>query len=63
MSVQDTNYIIGINWGSTNFRAYRIDEDGTVSATIEQPRGIAGLERSQMTPGRVVPSLCHLTKR
>lgn len=48
MSVQDTNYIIGINWGSTNFRAYRIDADGSVSATIEQPRGIAGLERSQM---------------
>ena len=48
MSGQDTNYIIGINWGSTNFRAYRIEADGTVSATIEQPRGIAGLERSQM---------------
>ncbi|MEG2803275.1 2-dehydro-3-deoxygalactonokinase [Stenotrophomonas sp.] len=41
-------YIIGINWGSSNFRAFRIGLDGTVSGRIEQPRGIAGLERAQM---------------
>lgn len=48
MNLQDKNYIIGINWGSTNFRAYRIDADGTVSATMELARGIAGLVRPQM---------------
>ena len=41
-------YIIGINWGSTNFRAFRITPDGAVTGAIEQPRGIAGLERAQM---------------
>lgn len=48
MSAAHDGYIIGINWGSTNFRAYRIDSDGVVTGTIEQPRGIAGLERAQM---------------
>jgi 2-dehydro-3-deoxygalactonokinase len=48
MSAGEDGYIIGINWGSTNFRAYRIGNDGAVSATIERPRGIAGLERAQM---------------
>ena len=48
MSAVQDSYIIGINWGSTNFRAYRIGSDGTVTGTIEQPRGIAGLERAQM---------------
>ncbi len=40
--------IIGINWGSTNFRAFLIDTDGQVLDKVEQPRGIAGLDRSQM---------------
>ncbi|MNK28491.1 2-keto-3-deoxy-galactonokinase [compost metagenome] len=48
MSASTTPYLIGINWGSTNFRAYRISVDGTVTGTIEQPRGIAGLARAQM---------------
>lgn len=48
MSAAHDGYIIGINWGSSNFRAYRIASDGTVTGTIEQPRGIAGLERAQM---------------
>ncbi|WP_367346990.1 2-dehydro-3-deoxygalactonokinase [Stenotrophomonas bentonitica] len=48
MSAAHDSYIIGINWGSTNFRAYRIGADGAVTGTLEQPRGIAGLERAQM---------------
>lgn len=48
MSSAHDSYFIGINWGSTNFRAYRIDADGAVTGTIEHPRGIAGLERAQM---------------
>ncbi len=48
MSEAATPYIIGINWGSTNFRAFRIGHDGQVTGAIEQPRGIAGLERAQM---------------
>jgi len=40
--------IIGINWGSTNFRAFLIAADGQVRDAIEQPRGIAGLDRAQM---------------
>ncbi|SEL14299.1 2-dehydro-3-deoxygalactonokinase [Pseudoxanthomonas sp. GM95] len=40
--------IVGINWGSTNFRAFLIDADGQVLDKVEQPRGIAGLDRAQM---------------
>lgn len=40
--------IIGINWGSSNFRAFLIGADGQVREAIEQPRGIAGLDRAQM---------------
>ncbi|WDS37789.1 2-dehydro-3-deoxygalactonokinase [Pseudoxanthomonas sp.] len=40
--------IVGINWGSTNFRAFLIDSEGQVMDQVEQPRGIAGLDRSQM---------------
>ena len=38
MSEAATPYIIGINWGSTNFRAFRIGHDGQVTGAIEQPR-------------------------
>ncbi|PZU16755.1 MAG: hypothetical protein DI589_27005, partial [Shinella sp.] len=40
--------IIGINWGSSNFRAFLIHADGRVADTVEQPRGIVGLDRAQM---------------
>ena len=40
--------IIGINWGSSNFRAFLIQADGRVADTVEQPRGIVGLDRAQM---------------
>jgi 2-dehydro-3-deoxygalactonokinase len=39
---------VGINWGSTNFRAFLIDGDGQLLDRVEQPRGIAGLDRAQM---------------
>lgn len=40
--------IIGINWGSSNFRAYCIAEDGAVVDTMEVPAGIASLTRDGM---------------
>ncbi|HYG06183.1 MAG TPA: 2-dehydro-3-deoxygalactonokinase [Stenotrophomonas sp.] len=40
--------IVGINWGSTNFRAFHIGSDGRLLDALEQPRGIAGLDRAQM---------------
>lgn len=41
--------IIGINWGSSNFRAFQIGADGAVIDSVEQARGIAGLDRAQMS--------------
>jgi 2-dehydro-3-deoxygalactonokinase len=38
--------MIGIDWGSSNFRAYRIGPDGTVLERREADSGIAGLERT-----------------
>ena len=40
--------IIGINWGSTNFRAYRITADGVDVDRLESPAGIATLDRAGM---------------
>lgn len=40
--------IIGINWGSSNFRAFLIDASGATQALVERPAGIAALDRSQM---------------
>ncbi|WP_295520451.1 2-dehydro-3-deoxygalactonokinase [uncultured Stenotrophomonas sp.] len=49
MSMHDNDApIIGINWGSSNFRAFLIAADGRVLDSVEQPRGIAGLDRAQM---------------
>ena len=49
MSMHDNDApIIGINWGSSNFRAFLIAADGRVLDSAEQPRGIAGLDRAQM---------------
>ncbi len=40
--------IIGINWGSSNFRAYRIAPGGNVVDAIETPAGVATLDRAGM---------------
>lgn len=48
MSVATTGSIVGINWGSSNFRAFHIGSDGQLLDASEQPRGIAGLDRAQM---------------
>jgi 2-dehydro-3-deoxygalactonokinase len=40
--------IIGINWGSSNFRAYRIAHDGSVVDEYAAPTGVAGLDREGM---------------
>ena len=39
---------IGINWGSSNFRAYRIAPDGTLVDSFAEPAGIAALDRAGM---------------
>lgn len=48
---QDDNIagnIVGINWGSSNFRAWRIAPDGAVIDEYTTPRGVAGLDRAGM---------------
>lgn len=42
------NGIIGINWGSSNFRAWLIATDGTAIDELSIPRGVAGLDRAGM---------------
>ncbi len=39
--------MIAVDWGTSSFRAYRLDEDGAILARRESPRGI-----SQVAPGR-----------
>lgn len=39
---------VGINWGSTNLRAYLFDDAGTVRDEFFEPSGIAGLGREGM---------------
>jgi 2-dehydro-3-deoxygalactonokinase len=45
----DAASIVGINWGSSRFRAYLIDANGTVSDSIDKPSGVVGLDRKSMT--------------
>lgn len=40
--------IVGVNWGSSNFRAYRIAEDGGLIDEYAQAVGMAGLDRAGM---------------
>jgi 2-dehydro-3-deoxygalactonokinase len=40
---------VGINWGSTNFRAYLIGADGAALDDYCAPAGIVGLDRQGMT--------------
>ncbi|OYU73219.1 MAG: 2-dehydro-3-deoxygalactonokinase, partial [Alphaproteobacteria bacterium PA3] len=47
MSHED-NPFIGINWGSSNFRAYLIAQDGSKLDEISSPCGILGLSREDM---------------
>ena len=47
-STNDGDTIVGINWGSSNFRAFHIGADGNLLDSIEQPSGIASLTREQM---------------
>jgi 2-dehydro-3-deoxygalactonokinase len=42
------NDFIAINWGSSNFRAYRIDETGRARDTLTEAAGIAALDRAGM---------------
>lgn len=46
---------IAIDWGSTNFRAFRVGEDGSVRDKHAEPLGIADLSKQQM--GDVIESL------
>lgn len=48
MSELQSDAIVGINWGSSNFRAYLIGEDGQVHDTLEEAAGVAGLSRDGM---------------
>lgn len=38
----------GVNWGSSNFRAYLIGSDGKLQDEFSRPAGVAGLKRSEM---------------
>jgi 2-dehydro-3-deoxygalactonokinase len=40
--------MVGINWGSTNFRAYRISPLGLPVDELEVPSGVAALDRAGM---------------
>jgi 2-dehydro-3-deoxygalactonokinase len=40
--------IVGVNWGSSNFRAWRIAGDGSVLDEIVAAKGVAGLNREGM---------------
>ncbi|MHA4866574.1 2-dehydro-3-deoxygalactonokinase [Duganella sp. PWIR1] len=39
---------VGVNWGSTNFRAYRIAGSGELLDEFSRPAGVAGLKRPEM---------------
>lgn len=40
--------IVGINWGSSNFRAYRINAQGQLVSEFAKPAGVATLKRDGM---------------
>jgi len=45
---QNAAEIVGVNWGSTNFRAYRMAADGTLLEEYSEPAGVAKLDRQGM---------------
>jgi 2-dehydro-3-deoxygalactonokinase len=48
MPQHDTDSIIGINWGSSNLRAYLLGADGRMLDSHETPAGVAMLQREGM---------------
>lgn len=48
MSRDAEGEIVGVNWGSSNFRAYRISADGAVTDEYAVPSGVASLDRPGM---------------
>jgi 2-dehydro-3-deoxygalactonokinase len=48
MNAHAAGDLVGINWGSSNFRAYLIGADGAVRDTLESPAGVATLQRAGM---------------
>jgi 2-dehydro-3-deoxygalactonokinase len=48
MGHHDSDSIIGINWGSSNLRAYLIGADGQLIDAHEEPAGVATLQRDGM---------------
>jgi len=46
--VSQENEIVGINWGSTNFRAWLMTPDGVVRDEFSRPAGVAKLDRAGM---------------
>lgn len=45
----DTAPIVGINWGSSNFRAYLIAADGSLLDEVNDTAGVIGLDRDAVT--------------
>lgn len=48
MNQSNADSIIGINWGSSNFRAYLIGPDGQVQDVMEAAAGVTTLQRAGM---------------
>ena len=48
MQHHDSDSIVGINWGSSNLRAYLIAPDGQLLDSHEEPAGVATLQREGM---------------
>jgi 2-dehydro-3-deoxygalactonokinase len=46
---QDGTGIVGVNWGSTNFRAYRMTADGELIEEYSEPAGVSRLDRQGMS--------------
>ncbi|WP_179957748.1 2-dehydro-3-deoxygalactonokinase [Exilibacterium tricleocarpae] len=42
-------FFIGINWGSSNLRAYLLDEQGTLCDSTSSPKGVTKLDYDSMT--------------
>jgi 2-dehydro-3-deoxygalactonokinase len=49
---------VGVNWGSTSFRAYLIGADGSAIDEYAAPAGVVALDR-----GGMVPIMCELASR
>lgn len=47
-AVDGARPMVGINWGSSNFRAWRIAADGAILDHVAMPKGVASLDRAGM---------------